>query len=231
MIHNKNTEEIISLLEKIIDKSADINKFKDKVPQIEIDFILQDIRKLYDLYYHLNDIENSELYADAVNRNEKVKNSSNTDREEKKSLKIHQDESSEPQLAKNTETAEANTQNLSFTTNQVIADKFKDDTNSIHSKIAQNKQDTPNIISKVSDHQLTDIRKGIGLNEKILFIKELFKGNLDDYDDSLNKLNSQISYAEAMEYFSSKQKHYNWDEKSDAFLTFKNLIERKYTSC
>ena len=234
MTITKNKEEIIRLLEKIIEKSTIINKYKDQIPQIEIDLILSDIRDLYERYCHLNDIsEEPEILksASAEKENniahEKISNEKNITVEPLKILKDEEPkEVVEQQVAKEIKT-EVPVANLSFNTNQIIADKFKDDNSSINDKIALNKTDT-SVASKINEHQLNDIRKGIGINDKFLFIKELFNGKSEEFDESVNNLNKFDSHTEAKEFLSSLKTKYNWEDKSEAFIAFNKLIERKF---
>lgn len=45
-----------------------------------------------------------------------------------------------------------------------------------------------------------DIRQSIGINDKYLFMSELFGNNRDDYEQALDKINGFGSYAEAEEW-------------------------------
>ncbi len=233
----KNKEEIIGLLEKIIEKSTIINRYKDRIPQIEIDLILSDIRNLYEKYYQLNSItiEETDEFKNASRRKDNEIVREEIKPEEKvipiEPLKIVKKEDpieiAEPQIAKEIK-KESHTTNLSFTTNQIIAEKFKDDSNSINDKIGLSKTDN-SIASKINEHHLNDIRKGIGINDKFLFIKELFNGNVGEYDESINKINLFTTVLETNVYIDSQKNKYNWDEKSEAFIAFKKLVDRKFS--
>ncbi len=230
-----NKEEIIRILERIIEKSSIINKYHEKIPQIEIDLILSDIRDLYERYYNLNQrqIEN-EAIEKALSRKENETIEEVNIRGEKNDstipLKVVKNEEVndviEKQLAKEIKT-EVPVSDLTPSKQKIVAEKFKDDTSSINDKIALNKADT-SMASKLNEHPITDIRKGIGINDKFLFIKELFKGNTTDYDATINKINTFTSSFEAKEYMASQKSKYNWDEQSDAYLDFNRLIERKF---
>jgi hypothetical protein len=132
----------------------------------------------------------------------------------------------EPQIAKEIKT-EAINSTLSFNTNQIIAEKFKDEANSINDRIGINKTEK-SVATKINEQQFNDIRKGIGINEKFLFIKELFNGNIEEYDEAVNKINMFHSLTEATEYLTSQKMKYNWDEKSEAYLAIKKLTDRKF---
>ena len=232
MISNK--EEIIQQLEKIIEKSTIINQYREHIPQIEIDLILSDIRDLYEMYYHLNQkAEEKEALNNAYRRKENEVLREEIKTSEKhivtEPLKILEKEEpilikEEPQTAKEIITG---TCKLAFNTNQIVAEKFKDDTNSINDKIGLTKTET-SIASKINEHQLIDIRKGIGLNEKFLFIKELFKNNPEHYETFINKTNSLTTPSETKEWIASQKNIFQWDEKSEAYIALNKLIERKF---
>jgi len=233
MISNK--EEIIQQLEKIIEKSSIINQYREHIPQIEIDLILSDIRDLYEMYFHLNQkADEKEALNNAYRRKEnevlreEIKTSEkHISTEPLKILKKEEPDiiKEQPQIAKEIKT---NIPNLAFNTNQIVAEKFKDDTNSINDKIGLTKTDT-SIASKINEHQLTDIRKGIGLNEKFLFIRELFKGEATQYETFVNKTNELTSQAETVEWMTSQKNNYQWDENSEAFIALSKVIERKFS--
>jgi hypothetical protein len=226
-------EEIIRLLEKIIERSTIINKNRDQIPQIEIDLVLTDIRDLYEMYSNLNKkTEETEEINNATRRKEYevVREEKKIDEQNIEPLKVLKTEETneviEPQNATEIK-SEVNNSTLSFNTNQIIAEKFKDETNSINDRIALNKTEK-SVASKINEQQYTDIRKGIGINEKFLFIKELYNGNIEEYDESVNKINMFHSITETTEYLTLQKMKYNWDEKSEAYLAFKKLTERKF---
>jgi hypothetical protein len=224
-----NKESIIRLLEIIIERSTMINKYTEQIPQIEIDLILSDIRDLYQMYSNINntpttDNEQKEAFRRKENEivREVEKQSSTAPLGVLKNEEVK--EKAEPQIAKEVEKP---AENLSVTTNQIFAEKKKEETYSINDKIGLNKADN-SIATKINEHQLSDIRKGIGINEKILFIKELFKGNVEEYDDSITKFNLFKSHQEAEEFYKNLQNKYNWDLKTEACISLKNLIDRKF---
>lgn len=231
MINHK--EEIIHQLEKIIEKSTIINQYKDQIPQLEIDLILSDIRDLYEMYYHLNqNTTNNEIFLNA-NRRKEIEiaakfNKENINNVKVEPFKIFEEEEKnthiEPQIANE---IELNTSNLAFNTNQIVAEKFKDEANSINDKIGLTKTDN-SIASKINEHQLSDIRKGIGINEKFLFLKELFNNNAEQYEVFINKINSLSEQAETKEWLVTQKKQFQWDEKSEAYIAINKLIERKF---
>jgi hypothetical protein len=76
---------------------------------------------------------------------------------------------------------------------------------------------------------LSDIKAGIGLNEKIRYIKELFKGSADEYNTAINSLNSSGNAKSANDLLLSLEKKYSWDKESEIYISFSELVERRFS--
>lgn len=84
---------------------------------------------------------------------------------------------------------------------------------------------------KLSELPITDIKKAMGLNERIFTINELFGGDQSAFDATVATLNQFRSFEEAKNYLiRNVGGKYNWaskDKKSKA-KTFIKLIKRRY---
>ena len=72
---------------------------------------------------------------------------------------------------------------------------------------------------------LKSIREGIGLNDRFLFVRELFASDSTHYNETLDKLDSFSSINEAVEFL---KLNYKWS-KSEASEKFLQLVKRRYT--
>ncbi len=72
---------------------------------------------------------------------------------------------------------------------------------------------------------VADIRKAISLGDRFLFQRELFAGNGELMTKTIEKLNGLSSLEEAMEYIT---KHFNWDNESQAYELFVNILKRRF---
>lgn len=108
-----------------------------------------------------------------------------------------------------------------------IADTYKDTKPSLHEKIGSVKSDNT-LASKLQQKPIADLVKSIGINDKFLFIKELFKNNGEEYNETIQLLNNFSSLMQAFDYLDVMKQKYNWDESSDASLKIYDLIRRKY---
>ena len=87
------------------------------------------------------------------------------------------------------------------------------------------------ISDKLSMSPIKDVTKAMNINERIFTIKELFGGNQESFDTTMNKLNGFSSYEEATKYLSEGIVENNgWLDpaKTKKVKTFLKLIARKY---
>jgi hypothetical protein len=71
--------------------------------------------------------------------------------------------------------------------------------------------------------------KSIGINEKFLFIKELFKNDSNKFNEFLIQINELNSFEETAEFIKNNTANsYNWNYKSIAVINFMKLIEKRF---
>lgn len=73
-------------------------------------------------------------------------------------------------------------------------------------------------------NRITDIRKAIGLNDKFLMIKDLFDGDAQRYENTINTLNEFDDLDECMIYI---VENFSWNPDSEGAKLLVSLIERK----
>ncbi len=73
-----------------------------------------------------------------------------------------------------------------------------------------------------------DLRASIGINEKFLFINELFDGDMRIYDEAIQKLNTSTTVAQADLLLLDLKIVYNWDSESPTVKKFVELVRRKF---
>lgn len=76
---------------------------------------------------------------------------------------------------------------------------------------------------------IKDLRKAIGVNDKFLFIKELFRGDEVMYERSIKTINSFSIYPEA-EYWIKRELKLKlaWSDKDEYVQQFDQLIRRRF---
>lgn len=97
---------------------------------------------------------------------------------------------------------------------------------SLYDKIA--KPTDKSIAATHSRQAISNIKAAIGINDKFIYLKELFKGNVEEYGAALDKLNDFDSYADAEDYFQELKEKHNWDPDSKPFQGLAELLMRRY---
>ena len=70
-----------------------------------------------------------------------------------------------------------------------------------------------------------DIRQAISLGDRFLFQRELFAGNGELMQKTLDEINALGSLNEAMAYV---EEHFEWDKESTAVQLFENVLKRRF---
>jgi hypothetical protein len=97
---------------------------------------------------------------------------------------------------------------------------------SLYDKIAKPTDKT--VATAASKQPISNIKSSIGINEKFTFLKDLFKNNVNDYNEALDKLNNFDSYGDAEDYFQELKSKYGWDPESKSFQGLADLLNRRY---
>ena len=70
-----------------------------------------------------------------------------------------------------------------------------------------------------------DIRQAISLGDRFLFQRELFAGNGELMQKTLDEINTLGSLNEAMDYVLD---NFDWDKDSTAVQLFENVLKRRF---
>ena len=84
------------------------------------------------------------------------------------------------------------------------------------------------LASQFRHAHIDDLSKAISLNDKFLYIKELFKGKGEDFSKAIQKLNVCPNIDEAFQTIDMLKKYYAWDTDSSAYLALCDLVRRKF---
>jgi len=112
---------------------------------------------------------------------------------------------------------------------QTIADKFKDDKQSFNEKLHKENADK-SLASKMLHNPVKDLKTAIGINDKFKFMNELFEGNLNDYNKTIETLNNFTSEKEALDCLDSLCMTYKWKENSKSYEELRIFIMRRYAT-
>ncbi len=116
-----------------------------------------------------------------------------------------------------------------FEDTPTLSDNFEDEM-SLHEHIAGK-----NSGQTVSEHHhrkpVHDLKAAIGINEKFLFINQLFDGNLHDYSEAIEKLNAMKDLNTAKQFVAAEvANRFSWENNNDHVKNFMDLVERRFIS-
>jgi hypothetical protein len=82
---------------------------------------------------------------------------------------------------------------------------------------------------KLKKQPINDLITAIGINQKFLFMNDLFEGERDEFHNSLSELNKFDSFLDADNYIKNNlMVKYNWDMENQSVVRFMELVERRY---
>jgi hypothetical protein len=85
------------------------------------------------------------------------------------------------------------------------------------------------ISSQYQHAKVRDLTKAISINDKFIYIKELFHNRGEDFSAAIRQLNECQNMEEAFDCLEELKQKFFWDSKSDAYLSFCDLLRRKYS--
>lgn len=98
---------------------------------------------------------------------------------------------------------------------------------SLNDTFKENANQQASIAKKLEGSPISDLKKNISLNQRFQFCKDLFKGNNQEYEVQLEKLNN-TTREEALRIIQSLKEKYSWTPESMAAKDFTDLVNRRY---
>jgi hypothetical protein len=195
-------KEVAELIDSIKQHSDEIG-YQKRIPQLELELMLNKIKKLYEksiIYNYLNSIENE--LNDRPHVIEKDKNAP--------AVTIQKPESEIPHPI---EIPSASKVEIPVSPKVEIPA-------------------TPKPESRPATHGslVKSIRQGIGLNEKIMFIKQLFNGDSVMYESVITELENAQSVPEAQQILDRHKDHYRWMADNPSYHVLQQLVKRRFSA-
>lgn len=91
------------------------------------------------------------------------------------------------------------------------------------------KREDHSISSQYQHAKVGDLTKAISINDKFIYIKELFHNRGEDFSASIRQLNECQNLEDAFDCLEQLKQKFFWDTKTDAYLSFCDLLRRKYS--
>lgn len=92
------------------------------------------------------------------------------------------------------------------------------------------KQVKPEIVERLKETPVKDLRKAVGINDRFLFINELFRGDENMYERCIKTINSFSIYPEAEYWITRELKvKLGWVNDNETVLLFDQLVKRRFS--
>ncbi len=107
----------------------------------------------------------------------------------------------------------------------ILADKYQGKRKFRNEIMAEHHQKM-DMQTKLQNKPIHDLTKAIGINDKFLFIKELFNNNSELYNQTISHLNQLTDLNDAIIYL---QENFEWDATNEVAINFIDLVRRKFS--
>ena len=101
-----------------------------------------------------------------------------------------------------------------LSTGETLAEKMMGDDNTLAAKLQQ--------------APVRDLKSAIGINDKFLFVNELFGGSMEKYNKSIDNLNDLKTLNGAMIYLNELKIELQWNSSNEAYQKLKDLVSHKF---
>jgi hypothetical protein len=235
-----------------------IKTYTGKIPSIELDLIMANIRDLYELFLELDkenqpqtpvpykaDTEKSNVPDPGIISFEPLRQeetlAGNDNLEEPNNLVHHEtapdvsaskvvepfNRSTPPELKSKLFSRPREPVSPPEKSDRITFDLFSEGGSPLADKLKD--QNELKRADKIDPRQnIRDLKSAIGINEKFLFINELFEGSLNEYENALGRLNACKEFSEASSIINLLQEKYNWEPLSESVQSFTALVRRKF---
>ncbi len=230
MVYKNTLEAIIENVKEIEELISDFVKNK-KIPKIEMDLALEKVRDLYDVLLLLRRAGIEEQSGQATQSTEKYTesvDSSNSDINENTSKTMNKEKIPDsPEDKKDEEPPNPDLviekPDEAENDKQIVSDRFKTKSASIHDSLL-NSQKYDDYSSNLKAEPISNIANSIEINDKFTFIQELFDGDTNKYNKTIEILNEVTNFNDAYNYLMG---NFNWDMDSTLVQKILDLIRRK----
>lgn len=97
----------------------------------------------------------------------------------------------------------------------------------INEKLKENKVELASLLNTTP---LADLRNAVGINDRFVFIQELFNADETMYERCIKTINAYTTYGEAASWIQRELKvKLGWKENSESVLHFDQLVKRRFS--
>ena len=244
------TGEIASLLETIREQFETLNSFNGKIPILEFEILKDNVKQLYEKLYILqrlndpfdliqhkerempviqpslttkeNEQEKPEILNPAESAGEIIEDVAEPTETAAEPLEINSDLSETP-IQEEKEEVESSEIPLEM----INLDLFTSEPITFNEKLKEAREQS--LGPRFKQPNPGDIKSIININDKFLFINELFDGDYKEYTHTIEIFNNFDDKGEAFEFLDSLLKNNLWNSTSPAFLKLKEILEKRFS--
>jgi hypothetical protein len=223
----RNTLEVLHAnAEEIRQLMARLEK-RNEISTIELDLILEKLRSIYDLVLDMqsaitvkNDpeleiVKKKETSVPPTTESAEVKTPEQVQQDRKDAAREHLERDLKKTEVQNEEKSSRST---------FVSDRFKTSKPSLNEELAAKTKSKEMPANSKAKPTSAGISNSLGLNEKFEIINELFGGDKNKFDQTMQDLNSAGSFVEAYNYLNST---FNWDMDNTYVQRILEIIRRK----
>jgi hypothetical protein len=87
----------------------------------------------------------------------------------------------------------------------------------------------PTLADTLQKRKIDNIKKNISINQRFMFINELFEGKVDAFNKAIDELESCHNHDEALKLIYNKySKQYRWDQEDEEVIEFVGVVSKKF---
>ncbi len=244
-------KEIKELVEIIFEQSQKLLNYQDGAPQIEVDIIKENIRKLYDSldvlvnpsWTHNGFEVEQNIEKEIDDQVDKLIDIAEQQIEENKQIPPQQPTEQQEVISQLKEVVvEGNTSSESqknpVKTTLVEEPKEelkpKQQTEAFPLKTTEAEKmvvsdmEAPNLGDQLQKKPISNLKSAIGINDKFQFINELFDGSMKVYNQAIDQMEEATNGIEAQNIYTDIAIKNNWDEENPAYLQLLDYINRRF---
>ena len=225
-------DEIQWLLEAINEQYEAICEHGERIPQIEFDILMENLRKFYENLHLLKRLDDPHFSYEKKMKPKEVSKAVSTESRELKMSKpsqapVHTQVPQRQPKPAATPTVQHETPSFSkkhSTSAEIDLFAVEESPMNIKLKEARDRTFSP----KIPSDRIENLKTAIIINDKFMFINELFDGNLREYNETIETLNGFKTLDQAADYLDLMRKKNFWNTGSVAFKKLKELVERRF---
>ncbi len=212
------------LLEAITEEFDAISKYTERIPKIETDILMENLRKLYEKLRLLQRLDDPHISAESphpVSIPEPPAVKKVTEPTPPAIPVIHNP--APTPVVKRTEPVNqvkrvARPQDIDLFAQEVETPQ------AVRLQDARERAFSP----KIPGSKVDNLKMAIPINDKFMFINDLFDGNLREYNETIEALNGFKTLDQAAEYIDLMKRKNLWNTTSPAFIKLMELVERRF---